>query len=526
MMDASLDLGLTKNPIRLRWIDTLAFLLPLSMYLALPALLVNGDGLSYYNLVLHGDWKSEFLFPGHLLYCPLMTVLGGAASAIHLSGVLQTMLLSDQLAGAASTYLLFRIAHRLGINRFGQWMAALGLAFSYGFWREASDVKTYVLALLFVLASIGQMIRYAESRDPRGLVSLGALNSAAGLFHLTLISIVTASLCLIVWVNRGAPRRLAQAVGVFTGSVALFFALPVFLIGSWTFHAKTGGEILAWLKLSGHGYRVVLDVLSIPRALYGFARTFVYFEFFWGAPKWSIILKGLGFVAAGVWATWGIRSTWGRLSPTTKTVLGSLSAYVLLQVAFGVYFFPSDTERWIFIAPVVWLVLAAHVSLQKLPQRRIAALGVGLMFTINLAQAIWPAATDASTKARVLALDSLLPAQALLIAPGGDWMDYYDYFTSKHMDRMVLIGQAKWYQDDHAAFYRELEQRIAEAREAKRPVVMIRILDPSENYKSTPWQELEALGYPTERIRSRVQRYPWEERRLGDPERTRTYWLR
>ena len=74
--------------------------------------------------------------------------------------------------------------------------------------------------------------------------------------------------------------------------------------------------------------------------------------------------------------------------------------------------------------------------------------------------------------------------------------------------------------------YRELEQRIAEAREAKRPVVMIRILDPSENYKSTPWQELEALGYPTERIRSRVQRYPWEERRLGDPERTRTYWLR
>ena len=227
MMDASLDLGLTKNPIRLRWIDTLAFLLPLSMYLALPALLVNGDGLSYYNLVLRGDWKSEFLFPGHLLYCPLMTVLGGAASAVHLSGVLQTMLLSDQLAGAASTYLLFRIAHRLGINRFGQWMAALGLAFSYGFWREASDVKTYVLALLFVLASIGQMIRYAESRDPRGLVSLGALNSAAGLFHLTLISIVTASLCLIVWVNRGAPRRLAQAVGVFTGSVALFFALDV-----------------------------------------------------------------------------------------------------------------------------------------------------------------------------------------------------------------------------------------------------------------------------------------------------------
>lgn len=120
--------------IRPRWEGLLAFLLPFVIYLALPALTINGDGLGYYYTVLGGDWVAK-LQPGHLLYSPLMTVLGRAAEAMHLLGVRQTMLLSDQLVGAAGVYLTLRVAHGLGLNRFDQWVAALGLAFSPS-WRS------------------------------------------------------------------------------------------------------------------------------------------------------------------------------------------------------------------------------------------------------------------------------------------------------------------------------------------------------------------------------------------------------
>lgn len=525
IMSAVLDLGLSKGLVRSRWIETLAFLLPLSMYLALPVSTIKVAGLMYYYSILGSDWAGKLL-PENLLYCPLMTVLGGVVDAVHPSGVRLAMLLADQLAGAASIYLLFRIAQQLGINRFGQWLAALGLAFSYGFWREATDVAPNAPALLFALASIDQIIRYVESGDPRRLVALGALNSITALFHLGAIFLVATSLCCLVLANRDAPRRLVGAAGTYGGSIALFLVLPVLLIGFGILKLATLGEIVAWLLSWGHGYPNVVSALSIPRALYGVARTFVYLEFFWEAPTWVIALKGLGLVAAGVWATWRIRSTWGRLSSTAKTVLGSLLPFVLLQAVFGIYFLGSDTGGWIFIAPLAWLVLAAHLSVQPLPQRRIAAVGVCLLFMINLVQAVWPAATDSATKARVLALDSLLPAQKLLITPGEDWADYYYYYTSKHLDGLGLLDLAILHRDDHAAFYRDLEQHIADAREAKRPVVMIRVLDPSENYKRMPWQELEALGYPADRFRLWAQRYQWEEQRLSDPERTRIYMLR
>lgn len=513
------------NSLTLRLAGPLVFLLPLSLYLMLPASTINGDGLGYYYLVLGGDWKAKFL-PGHLLYCPLMTVLGRIAEATHLTGVREAMLLSDQLAGAASAYLLFRIAQHLGLNQFGQWLAALGLAFSFGVWKEATDIKTYAPALLFVIASVGQMIRYAEGSHPRQLVVLGALNSVAALFHLAAIFLVVTSVCFIVVMNRGASRRMLKSVAAYAGSVAVFFALPIFIIGFWVLKLSTVGEILAWLKSAEHGYRVVLDVLSIPRAVYGFARTFVYLEFFWAAPKWIIALKSLGLAAAGVWTTWGIRSMWDQLSPTAKAVLGSLSAFVLLQAVFGVYFFGSDTERWIFIAPVVWLALAGHLSHLAFQRRRIAAVAVCFMFTINLIQAIGPAATDAATKTHVLALNRWLPAQALLITPGQDWTGYYYYYTSKRLETVGLLGLAMQHRDDTRGFYRELEARIADARKAKRTIVMIRVLDPSEDYNRTPWQELADLGYLPDRLRRWFQQYRWKEQRLIDPERTRIYWLR
>jgi hypothetical protein len=378
-----------------------------------------------------------------------------------------------------------------------------------------------------VVGSLSQMVWYARTGRQRHLALLGALNGIAGLLHIATVALVPASAALILLRERSGWRRLGTALLVYAAALLLFLVIPVLAIGFGFLGLTTAAEILPWLTSSRHGYRVVVNALSIPRAAYGLARTFVFLEFFWAAPKWVIALKGAVFLAVAAWAIRHIRPVWGRLDPPARSVRRAVLLFVALQAALGAYFFGSDTERWVFIAPLLWLALADAVSLASASQQRLAALIVGAMFTVNLVQGIWPAATDRSTEARVRALAEILPGKAVVvITPGEDWLGYYHYFTGERLDRLDLLDVAMRTRDDHAAFYAEIERRIDRAREAAGTVLMIRVIDPSENYRVSAWQALAAFGYQPPQVREWFGRYRWDEMRLNDPAHTRVYRLR
>jgi hypothetical protein len=504
------------------WRDVLAFGVPLAVYLATPAAVLNGDGLGYYNCARHSSWADRFR-PGHLLYCPLMSVLGGAAERVDLATLSSTMLVSNQLAGAVGVALVLRIARRLGMAPFGQWLAALGLAASFGFWIQATDVEAYALALLFVIGSIDLLTRYLDRGHPSALVGLGLLNGLAASFHLSTIALVPAGLCATAWRERTSWPRWSLATATYVASLAAAFLAPVIVVAVTVLNLRAT-DIPAWLVSSRHAYRVTLDELSVPRALYGFGRAFVYMERFYDGPLWSVALKGAGLASAAAWIAWRTRPFWRRLTPATRVLLGISSGFVLLQTMLGIYFFPSDSERWVFLLPLVWLAIAGPVATLPRRERRAAVAAVSALAVVNLAQGIWPAATDLSIPQKVRAFDRALPQGALVVTPGQDWVDYYTYFTGKELSSLRLVNLALTYRDDRAAFFRHVERDVDAARRAGRTIALVRLLDAGENYTHSPWPEMRAFGHSPAGLREWFRRYPWVEQRLGDPQATLVHW--
>lgn len=506
------------NPVfRFRIEATLAFLLPLLLYLALPAATMNGDGLAYWVRVRSSDWHAKIL-PGHLLYIPFMSTLCWVVPGCPTDTVMR---LTNQVAGAASVFMVFCSAGRLGLNRFGRWLAAMCVATSFGVWIQATDVETYALALVFVVSSIYAMTRCASDRTLGCTILLGFFNSLAALFHLATITLGLASVLLLMILYRDQYRKLATNLAAYFITTALAFGLPVCLIGFLSLELPSILSLLKWLKSSEHGYRIAFDSHSLPRAIYGFARNFLYLESFWTAPRWVILLKGLALLATGGWLVWHWRSNRTRFSDPACIILGSLLGFVLCQALLGVYFFGSDTERWVFLTPIVALALAAITDAWPAKQQQVCAICLLVLALVNLAQGIWPLATNHNAEERVVALSALVTEDTLVISTGNDWTSHYSFYVpGSKLDRISLMDLAVRHKDEHEAYFQELAERMQQAHRAGRRVLLIRVLDESDDLQETPWPELARYGYTPQQIRAWFRSYPWMAIQLSDPTNT------
>jgi hypothetical protein len=497
----------------------------LALYALLPAAIINGDGLYYHEILMRDPWWRTFRV-GHLLYAPGMSLLWSLVSAIAPVSLYRVMLVANQLAGAFAVYLLYRTADQLGLAPFGRAVASAGLAISYGFWIQASDVETYALSVVLVVASMHRMAIYLARPRLRSAAELGVLNGLATLLHLTSATLAASSVLLILGVAGRPAGGRVRALLAYGAVLAAVVGVPYVAVAALIESLKDPGRFFGWILSAGHGYVVTFDALSVPRAVYGFARTFLFLEFFYGGPRWVIAVKGGVLLAAALWIAWRVALIHGRAPHAVPRFGFALAPFLLLQAAVGVRFFGSDTERWIFIAPAVWLALGAWVP--AFPARVRAGM-VGLLvllFAVNLVQGIWPLATDTQIQERVVALRAVLPEKALVITPGQDWFDYYRYFTGRDNPRISLIDLALRHGRSPDEFWGHLRRSVEEARQAGTAVVLLRVLDADENIRGTPWPELAAFGFTPERIREWAGTYTWVEQRLGDGRRTRIYWLR
>ena len=505
----------------------LVFLLPFCVYLILPAATINGDGLAYYDVVRSSDWGSK-LQPGHLLYCPLMTVLvrGTEALSLPLSAA-RLMLLVNQLAGASSVLLVFLVARRLGMDRFARWLAALGLAVSFGFWNQAIDIETYALTLSCVTASLYAMARLATGGCLGWVFALGVLNGLAGLFHLAAIPLGLASVCLLMWTRNEVPPRALRDVALYLLGAFVAFGVPSLYVGFAVLKMPSFGSFLGWLLSSAHPWGASFNLMSFPRAVYGFVRTFLFLGYFWQASKRLLVVKGSALLFAAGWLAWQWRNRQGSLPSAARVVLVCMLAFAVPQAMLGVYFFGSDPERWVMLAPWIWLALAGLVSQLRPTPRLVAVVGVGLLALVNLVEGVWPLATDRAIEARVRAFDRLLNDNELVIVPGFDWSQYHHHYCpdSPTLQTAELIDLAVEHEQDPQGLFADLARRIDQARKDRREVLLIRILDPDENPQQNPYQELRALGHSREEIRNWLGRYQWEAVPLDDPVRTPVYRL-
>jgi hypothetical protein len=98
---------------------------------------------------------------------------------------------------------------------------------------------------------------------------------------------------------------------------------------------------------------------------------------------------------------------------------------------------------------------------------------------------------------------------------------------NKRINKTVLLELALRCKGDRRRFFEELgaviDPALAQGDEA---IITLRVLDPSEGRKNTPWWMIDDLmGIPLKSIDEFFAKYSWKEVRLHDRSRARTHWL-
>jgi hypothetical protein len=452
-------------------------------YLSLAPATINGDGLGYLKQI-----PGDGLAPGHLAYLPLLRTLAGpwsGAPLLHLA--LPFRLLS---AGAAlgAVALLYAAGRRLRCHSEALFAAAL-LGVSQAFFWSAVQVEVYAPATLLVTATLWALARHAAPAAPRlphafSAALAGALAGAALSFHLTLALLGPSILILIG--RQAPPRRRLIHVGV--------AALAMGVIGGGLIVAaliKTGrtepAEAWHWLMSSDHGVPYPHSWRTPLVVLWGVVRSLVHSPYPYEAPLWRVALQ----TGLGVAAWFGLIALRVRCAATAP-VPGDRTSVVIWSlplVTFAAAFYPSDTERWIFIMPAVALFLAPCAG----------RAGWGLLaciLLINVLAGQLPAALERSPGLRAAAVERSIPPRALVVSPGHGWDELVGLGTTKHVRRFPLIY--------HVGAERSLDRAVARmhaeikrAAERGEAIFVARLKDPADprGFKELRWFGLTAAGF-------------------------------
>ena len=484
------------------------------VYLIWPALVPNGDGLGYIYMLrkVPPPWLGK-----HLLYLPTMSLLTDLGHRIFSLSTERVLVLVNQLSVAVATWAVASTVRTLGASARVQALTALGFALSHGVWIQATDIEVYATSLMFVALTVRAMPVYCTSQSCWNLSLLGLWTSLACLFHLGTSPLVLGTGVLVVIARTGSVRGRIGCLVLYGFVITALIGGPMVAVMVLTQGIRTPGEGFLWLTAAAREYSIPFTLLSIPRAIYGFCRTILFIEFFWTASRAVVALK-LGTVcAATAIVVWSIWRTWPKLTWTASTVLTAWGVFALGIVVIGVGFFPSDTERWVFLMPACWAAAGLALEHWKPPAFAAAVVVVAVFSGLTFAQTIRPLALDSSIPDRVRALDQVLVDSALVISPSGDWGDYISYYSNRPVEQLGLLTLGQRFREDPTSYYAELDRHVERARAEHRQVVVLRVLDPTESARLSPWQELDLMGFSRDDVKQWLGRYRWREVRLQEP---------
>jgi len=491
------------------------------LYFGFPARVPNGDGLAYVTLATQHPLREQFL-PTHLLYAPLGSLLHHLWPEANLASLLTRLNSVLALGGAL---LFWATLKRLGLPRAVRWISTCGLGVSFGYWLQATDVEVYMPATFFLLLSLYWLVRHVQPGSWVHPLLLSLWLSLGILFHLNLVVPLPFVYAFLWGQGAGEPfRARLRPVMLLTLGLVVCVGWPYRLV-AWFLGEP---HVAEWILSSKDIYPAQLDALSIPRALYGFGQTFIFLGFFWEISKVLLLVKGLflgGVLLPLGYAFWQHRSElWVRY----RRWLTLLPLWLLPQAALGTYYFGSDTERWLFVWPVVWLLIAmVSGTLMRRPWfPRLAGWVLGGMVSVNLAVRIYPLASDDTVIRQTQALSAVVSEDDWILEPGQSWVKYYTYYTGRSFRALSLWDLAGLHGGNTEALLQDLEDRLDAAFREGTRVFVACILDPDENRRRTPWQDLVRLGYDLSKIDAFFARYPAQPVVLLENPPTRLWELR
>jgi hypothetical protein len=340
--------------------------------------------------------------------------------------------------------------------------AAAGLGLSWIYWASGSDVEVYAPATLALLLTL-------TLRAPLARALAGGLAIALHLEHVLLLPFL---LC-----EAGPTVALSAALlGAFAYAIPTLVVLRMEPLAA-----------LQWILSSSHGFPDALGA-SIAGVVFGGARTFAAAPFPYEAPARTFVPQMIVGAFALVGTAWISRNQPAPFGLRRRSIV----AFLLPYAAFGLFFFPSESERWLFLLPLFWAWSAGALARAPRP----AALGLVALGLYNGLFGVLPRRARSGLAQARAARAALAPGD-LILAPGHGWDEYVDLAARlPPRSELVLLSYYAG-RDGPAATLR----RVHALASHRRRVVLLRFL---EDRDPQGWMELDALGLPRDRIRAAI----------------------
>jgi hypothetical protein len=515
------------------WLADLALAaLVLAVLIALRPLAPDGDGLSYAGQAVESNLL-QGMVPKHPLYAASLRLLYLALDTLGLRAVtLEAFAVLSCLCGAALYLLLARglyppLLGDRGLSR----LCALGTLASYGVMQCCCSIEVYAPALLLDVALATVCLRL-DVASPRGGILAGSLFVLAVGMHATNVLLVPFLLVVLGYRLRG---RSWTAAGWAVGTVVL----GAILIAAALLAGSPGGWPLDWQRLIPRADpEPVIGITGhLTRALAGWLRTVA-----WLFPSTELtrsfaVAYAVGWLAAAMLVLYVARH--GFHIGQRRGILGLAALIALPFLVLGVSYYPSDPERWLFLAPIFWLLIGWVLADYQpgpgaifSPQAARVTLGlvVAGLALFNAAAKLWPEARHNSERAGILALAGVAGPGDLVVAPTSRGPFYQEFVLGRPLDFEILPVDRIMLQQhprDVRAGQETLRLQVREALgRGRRVFVHALIGEGLRSGRGYPWAWVEPAGYTPQTMLDVLEESATEVVVSPGPEQTGTYRLR
>jgi len=480
--------------VRALGLGTLATLLYLCTAPAVP----NADGLGYLKLLPHN------FAPGHLLYMP---ALRGLTHLLGGDGLSAGRLLNAVLGGTGVVLTYGLVRRALGALplgrpfsaediRFAASFAAAGLGLSFGYWIQGADVEAYAGAMVALLATVRLLVAYAARPTLWRALAVGALLGISVMCHLTHVVLTP---FVFAYLFAHAPSRrdswLHATLAVALGGLST--------IGGYAYAAlyvrkhDLAGAII-WISSAQHGFVQSNGIYRLADAIYGLAKSIIFSPYLHESDAPRLLgqfLLGLApLIALGA-----LYVSRRRALPPVEWRLGLL--WIAPYAMLGVLFFGSDSERWLFILPALWLLAATLVA--ERPHRvREALLVLAYLGVLNFATGLWPQHADSAIRGHAESAARPLHDGDLIVFPGHSWDEYVSFFTGAKVTPFPIAYYAA--RDGVEAGWQRLEKEVSDAHARGGKVYALRVFDEHDE-DPRGFEELASLGLDHAALREHLR---------------------
>ena len=471
----------------------------LILTLSLKPMMIDGDGLSLSSRAIYEGFLSG-MDPRHSLAAAVLRTIYLPLQAVGLERMALYAFIGVSSLCGAGTFLLLAssIFPRFIKAASVSVLCALGVVASYGVLSRASTIEVYAPALFLDVALIAYCLRSPFTRDRDAVAASLLLVLAVG-FHVTNLLMIPFVVALVI--GRTSRERIVRTL--VWGATTFVLAMTVIVSLLWLGIGQAKwppdlalifprGEVQPPLGLGGH----------LSRAAYGFARTVAFLPYI-RELRTSLVVPYLGLLGAVflLYVHLARRGFLVHLREQGKLLwmLGLLAAPFAL---IGVYYYPSDPERWLFLMPALWLLIGlAWDQSRPAPAWRkigwgnpilLAAIVIGLgMYN---AAALIPDAIANRSLAGLREISKLTTRDDLVISASGISGRINEFYVDHPVqaENLTVMALVKEHGADLDGMQADLAARIDRALERNRRVFVFDLIgEGHEKQKGYPWAFLE-----------------------------------